>query len=452
MQDNNILPYIKDVLENMPIDWLNLTTHRLDIYNESLAKTQFLEEFELLFKSGSVASGSLSELPTAYDYIRLGHPLSTILEWTIAGQHKVSADSVISFSSLTMPILAILRKNQFENKKTQIVYTGELPNAFDAEAIESIYAYSFELKQVTSENEISDFDGSTVFVSEQNNWSFDLTYKVDFYIKTDAQFGSVLLMNGEGKKSYIKEIQHVRRRETISMTPINCLAVLKSLVGLDSNVSTSSREEDKASVYKSIKGITGSNSKPVAASSGLSMQYAIMMGLVDYAMENHKGKDIKFIVPPNCYGGTNDQARRVAACIDNVEVVDLPVDGGRDMVESIDSVLNEIANVDAVPYIIARLPTDYFLTIHSSFPPRTRWSRLRGVARNIVGFSIILIGLLMLVLPGQGMLTILIGACLLDIPGIRRLKTRLLRRSRVQAGIDWIRIKCGKPRMSWPST
>jgi cystathionine beta-lyase/cystathionine gamma-synthase len=358
MQDNNILPYIKDVLENMPIDWLNLTTHRLDIYNESLAKTQFLEEFELLFKSGSVASGSLSELPTAYDYIRLGHPLSSILEWTIAGQHKVSADSVISFSSLTMPILAILRKNQFENKKTQIVYTGELPNAFDAEAIESIYAYSFELKQVTSENEISDFDGSTVFVSEQNNWSFDLTYKVDFYIKTDAQFGSVLLMNGEGKKSYIKEIQHVRRRETISMTPINCLAVLKSLVGLDSNVSTSSREEDKASVYTSIKGITGSNSKPVAASSGLSMQYAIMMGLVDYAMENHKGKDIKFIVPPNCYGGTNDQARRVAACIENVSVMDLLVDGDHDMVNSVDMVLEQIAEMDAVPYIIAEIPTN----------------------------------------------------------------------------------------------
>lgn len=116
MQDNNILTYIKAVLENMPLDWLNLTTHRLDIYNESLAKTQFLEEFELLHKSGNVSSSALADLPTAYDYIRLGHPLSTLLEWTIAGQNNVSADGVISFSSLTMPILAILRKNQFENK------------------------------------------------------------------------------------------------------------------------------------------------------------------------------------------------------------------------------------------------------------------------------------------------------------------------------------------------
>ena len=83
-----------------------------------------------------------------------------------------------------------------------------------------------------------------------------------------------------------------------------------------------------------------------------------MMGLIHDALENHKGKAIKFVVPPNCYGGTNDQARRVAACIDNVEVVDLPVDGDNDMVQSIDIVLDKIANEDAIPYIIAEIPTN----------------------------------------------------------------------------------------------
>ena len=38
--------YIKAVLENMPMDWLNLTTHRLDIYEEKLAKAQFLDRVE----------------------------------------------------------------------------------------------------------------------------------------------------------------------------------------------------------------------------------------------------------------------------------------------------------------------------------------------------------------------------------------------------------------------
>ena len=83
-----------------------------------------------------------------------------------------------------------------------------------------------------------------------------------------------------------------------------------------------------------------------------------MMGLVHDALEHHKGKAIKFIVPPNCYGGTNDQARRVAACIENVEVVDLPVDGGNDMVQGIDTVLHKIAQDDAIPYIIAEIPTN----------------------------------------------------------------------------------------------
>ena len=159
-------------------------------------------------------------------------------------------------------------------------------------------------------------------------------------------------------RSYIKEIQHVRRIETIAMTQINCLAVLNNLVGLDSSESKSNREEDKVSVHTSAKSITGSNSKAVVASSGLSMQYAIMMGLVDDALQNHKGKDIKLIVPQNCYGGTNDKARRVAACIENVSVMDLPVDGDHDMVTSVDMVLEQIAEMDAVPYIIAEIPTN----------------------------------------------------------------------------------------------
>jgi hypothetical protein len=84
MEENKMVNYIKEVLENMPTDWLSLTTHRLDIYDEKLAKTQFLDQFETLFKNNNSATSALNELPTAYDYIRLGHPLSCVLEWGIA--------------------------------------------------------------------------------------------------------------------------------------------------------------------------------------------------------------------------------------------------------------------------------------------------------------------------------------------------------------------------------
>ena len=363
-----MITYIKGVLENMPNGWLSLTTHRLDIYDEKLAKTQFLEQFEALFNANNFESSALNELPTAYDYIRLGHPLSCVLEWVIANLHHLEPNNVISFSSKTAPILAILRKNLLANKNTQIIYTGELPAFFDIEILRNIYGYQFDVKKVENASVISEFNGSSIFISEQDNiCHFDLTSGIDFFINTNSQLGSVILVNGEQNKDYISEIQHVRRRETIAMTPANTLAALKSLlekssfVNEKSNVDTNTSAElsrNKTLVLDSIAAITVANTKALVASSGLSMQYAIVMGLIHDAVENHKGKAIKIIVPPNCYGGTNDQARRVAACIDNVEVMDLPVDGGNDMVQSIDLILDKIAYEDAIPYIIAEIPTN----------------------------------------------------------------------------------------------
>ena len=355
-----MLNYIKSVLVNMPKGWLNLTTHRLDIYNERLAKTQFLEKFEILFNNNNSESSSLEELPTAYDYIRLGHPLSCLLEWVIAKLNNLKSNNIISFGSKTIPVLAILRNNLLENKNTQIRYVGELPDCFDADILRSIYGYKFDLKQVDKAEDITSFEGSIVFIQQQDVLcNFDVVPNVDFYVNVHSHLGSILLINGEQNETYISEIQHVRRRETIAMTPANSLAVLKSLVEKStSGINRNDVVSYKTLVLESINEITATSTKPLVASSGLSIQYAIMMGLIHDALENHKGKDIKIVVPPNCYGGTNDQARRVAACIDNVEILDLPVDGDDDMVQSIDVILDKIASEDAIPYIIAEIPTN----------------------------------------------------------------------------------------------
>ncbi|MEZ7940244.1 MAG: PLP-dependent transferase [Flavobacteriales bacterium] len=360
MEEKKMFNYVKEVLENMPAGWLKLTTHRLDIYDENLAKSQFLDQFEHLFKNSNSEAETLSKLPTAYDYIRLGHPLSCILEWVISSLNKLTPDSVISFSSQTVPVLAILRKNLLDNKNTQIIYTGELPEFFDSEILRSVYGYNFDLTRVEKSEKIAAFNGSTVFISQQDKISkFDLNSNIDFFVNIHSQLGSILVVNGKENGSYISEIQHVRRRETIAMTPVNSLTAIKSLIE-NSSIETnrSNLEHNKTLVLDSIKEITGTNTKAVVGSSGLSIQYAIMMGLIHDALEKHKGKAIKIIVPPNCYGGTNDQARRVAASIDNVEVVDLPVDGDNDMVQSIDTVLAKIASQDAIPYIIAEIPTN----------------------------------------------------------------------------------------------
>ncbi|NRT16402.1 cystathionine beta-lyase/cystathionine gamma-synthase [Flavobacterium sp. 28A] len=360
MKDNKILHYIKDVITNMPTGWLDITTHRLDIYDEKQAKTQFLDQFEALYNNENSSTTALNELPTAYDYIRLGHPLSCVLEWGIAKTNDLKADNVISFSSKTVPVLSVLRKNLLDHKNTQILYTGDLPTSFDAEVVKNIYGYHFDLKKIENTDTIQAFNGSTVLIANEKQFgALTIPSGVDFYISLYEQLGSVLIVNGKENESYVSDIQHVRRRETIAMTPSDSLAALKSLVAQQPIIAIKSNvTADKKAVLEAIKKITNTSTTPLVASSGLSIQYAILMGLIHDAVENHKGKAIKIIVPPNCYGGTNDQARRVAACIDNVEIVDLLVDGDNDMVQSIDTVLTQIATEDAIPYIIAEIPTN----------------------------------------------------------------------------------------------
>ena len=228
MQDNKTLKYIDEVLKNMPTSWLNLTTHRLDIYDEKLAKTAFLKQFKSLFDTNNSEAFALNELPTAYDYIRLGHPLSCILEWTIAKLNNQKSENVISFSSQTVPILAILRKNLLENKKTQINYINELPLFFDADVLRNVYGYNFEVHKVEHAADVTSFDGSTIFISEQEKISsFKSSKNIDFCIHTYINLGSMLLVNGEKNEHYVSDIQHVRRRETIAMTPVNCSCCIK---------------------------------------------------------------------------------------------------------------------------------------------------------------------------------------------------------------------------------
>lgn len=350
---------IHDVIQNIPNDWVRLTTHRLDIYDENLAKTEFLEQFETLINNADVSMTSLAELPTAFDYIRLGHPLSCIMEWAIARFNDIHVDNVITFSSRTSPIMAILRKNLFLEKASRIVHNNSLPPSFDENLLKKVYGYNFEVINSKDINSLGEFNGSTIIVDTSDDlFDFEVNSSADFYVRHNDQLGSVLLINNREKDSYVSEIQHVRRRETIAMTPANCLIALNRLEGKNGTEESYDRTSDKSNVISSIRTITSSPSDGIIGSSGLSMQYAIVMGLIHEAITKHAGKDIKIVVPPNCYGGTNDQARRVAATLPNVEIMDLPVDSGNDMVSSVDTVLTAIAELDAVPYIIAEIPTN----------------------------------------------------------------------------------------------
>ena len=113
-----------------------------------------------------------------------------------------------------------------------------------------------------------------------------------------------------------------------------------------------------------------------------------------------------------------------------------------------------VASVVMLPVILVRMPADYFVREESS-PTLWRqrhpvmWWTLR-VLKNICGLLLLLAGAVMLVTPGQGILTILIGVGLIDLPGKRRFELWLVGRPRVLATINWLRQKHGQPPMQLP--
>ena len=112
------------------------------------------------------------------------------------------------------------------------------------------------------------------------------------------------------------------------------------------------------------------------------------------------------------------------------------------------SLVSFAGSLIAIPWILIRLPPDYFDERY----PRT-WLRdhhpiLRfagHLLKNAVGVIFILGGLAMLVLPGQGLLTIVIGVSLLDFPGKRVFERRLLSRPMVLQAINRLRQRFGRP-------
>jgi len=108
-----------------------------------------------------------------------------------------------------------------------------------------------------------------------------------------------------------------------------------------------------------------------------------------------------------------------------------------------------LAGLIAVPWLIVRIPADYFLR-RRHFVDRWRPShpamRVALLAiKNLVGAVLVLAGLAMLILPGQGILTILVGLMCLDFPGKLALERWLVRRPSVVLALNWIRAKADRP-------
>jgi len=111
------------------------------------------------------------------------------------------------------------------------------------------------------------------------------------------------------------------------------------------------------------------------------------------------------------------------------------------------SALMFAVSILVIPLVAARIPADYFCA-HRRGPTgwRKRHPGLRLcvlVLKNVLGLALFLAGVLMLFLPGQGLLTIFLGIMLMDFPGKYRLERYLISRGPVLRGINWLRQRSG---------
>jgi hypothetical protein len=104
-----------------------------------------------------------------------------------------------------------------------------------------------------------------------------------------------------------------------------------------------------------------------------------------------------------------------------------------------------LGSLAVVGILLVKLPADYFNRDHHHDGPGhpvLYWTVL--VLKNLIGVVLVVMGFLMLFLPGQGVLTILIGVMLLNFPGKRRLQRKLVSRPGVLKTINKLRSRFGQ--------
>jgi len=104
----------------------------------------------------------------------------------------------------------------------------------------------------------------------------------------------------------------------------------------------------------------------------------------------------------------------------------------------------------AIAVVMVKIPPTYFsLTHRRDFLPNSRWYVRSGamVLKNLLGVFLIILGIVLSLpgVPGQGILTILLGLIMLDVPGKRPIEARIIQRPAVLAVVNNLRARYGKP-------
>ena len=111
------------------------------------------------------------------------------------------------------------------------------------------------------------------------------------------------------------------------------------------------------------------------------------------------------------------------------------------------SIASVVVCLVMLPWIVVRLPEDYFAHERRDPPWSERSVRRRvvSVVRTLVGAVFVCVGIVLLFLPGQGLLMILVGLLVAEFPGKYAVERQLARRPAIRRSIDAIRRRAGRP-------
>ncbi len=113
-------------------------------------------------------------------------------------------------------------------------------------------------------------------------------------------------------------------------------------------------------------------------------------------------------------------------------------------------IVSFLISLGAIAIVMVKIPANYFSSHYTQdFMPGSTWIVRWGavIAKNIFGVLLIILGVLLSLpgVPGQGVLTILLGLIMIDIPGKRPLEAKIIKRPNVLAAVNNLREKYGKP-------
>jgi hypothetical protein len=119
------------------------------------------------------------------------------------------------------------------------------------------------------------------------------------------------------------------------------------------------------------------------------------------------------------------------------------------------SIATFVVSAAVLPWLLTRLPADYF--VETEREPGPPWPRhplaywAWRVAKNILGLVLLAAGVVMLFTPGQGVLTIIAALWLLDVPWKRRCERFLVLRPNVLGALNWMRARTGHDPLQRPA-